>query len=172
MANDDWRAAEARRDAALAFTGFFGRAAAWLGGAGLVLGLIIVPASLQPYGQGTGWAAWLWVPVVALVLAGASFLLSLIPAGPHVEIPESERRRRAEQAREWEIQLAEARESVRRAEVARRAEWERTPEGRMALAKSTDTPKERLRSLAQLDPLPEVRRAAIETLALLNQAGL
>lgn len=57
-------------------------------------------------------------------------------------------------------------------EVARRAREQRESlPDRLVLARSTDTSQIDLRNLAQNDPSPEVRRAAIETLALLRQAG-
>lgn len=88
--------------------------------------------------------------IVPAVVAGIGFLLKLAAIFHHVPpmptSPHEEARRRAEQV-----------ESLPR---------------RLAQAQSTDTPKDALRALAQSDASPEVRRAAIETLALLNQAGL
>ena len=60
----------------------------------------------------------------------------------------------------------------REEELERLAVEERGAEQmRLRDARSTDTPQDVLRSLATSDRSPEVRRAAIETLALLHQAG-
>lgn len=118
--------------------------------------------------------AWMW-QLIGLVLAVAVVLVLvplLLPVKGSVEIPEEELQRRRQRALQVEIESADAREAARRFEQARRAEWERTDAGRLALAQSTDTPKAVLKRLALEDPIPEVRRSAVETLALLNQAGL
>lgn len=61
----------------------------------------------------------------------------------------------------------------RKEEQAREAAAERFREEReLSRAKSTDTPKEELRRIATTGSTSVVRRSAIETLALLNQAGV
>lgn len=172
MADNNWRAREARRDLAESLKLLSMKAA---GGLGITAMLLVGAAITLPpmFDLPASEFSWIW-QFAALAVAGALglFLVSLLPVNGSVEIPEEEMQRRRERVRQNEIEAAGYREEARRAEQARRAEWERTPAGRLALAQSTDTPKVALRRIAQEDPIPEVRRAAVETLALLNQAGL
>ncbi|MFN4002647.1 hypothetical protein [Microcella sp.] len=115
--------------------------------AGNVLVALGLTVFLAPLAFKVDFPDWSVVPAV---VAGIGFLMKLGAMFHHVPpmpaSPYEEARRSAEQA-----------ESLPR---------------RLAQAQSTDTPKDTLRTLAQSDASPEVRRAAIETLALLNQAGL
>lgn len=172
MADTNWRARQSRQDLAQALirlclkgAGGLGITAIFLAGAAITLPPVFsLPASEF---------AWMW-QLVVLSLAGALvlFVVSLVPVKGPVKIPEEELQRRRERALQAEVEADEVRKAARRFDEARRIEWERTPGGRLALAQSTDTPKANLRKLALEDPVPEVRRAAVETLALLNQAGL
>ena len=148
MANDNWRTAET-------ISNFFEKAATWLGGAGFVSALFSVPPLCQPYQAPS--ASWLWLPGVLLGVAGVCYLIDLaIP----VNIPEEELERRR------------SKNEAKKRDDEQQAKWENSLEHRLALAKSTDTNKDKLRALAQNDASAEVRRSAIETLALLRQAGL
>lgn len=173
MAENNWRARESRRDLAQSLKLLCGRAAGGLGITAILLaGVAITLPSM--FNRPASEFAWMW-QLILLVLVGALgfFVVSLLlPVNGSVEIPEEELQRRRNRALQVEVETAEVREAARRFEQARKAEWERTPAGRLALAQSTDTPKAVLKKLALEDPIPEVRRSAIETLALLNQAGL
>lgn len=115
--------------------------------AGNVLFALGLTVFLAPLLFKVDFPEWYMVP---LVVAGIGLLLKLAAMFHHIPpmpiSPYEEARRRAEQA-----------ESLPR---------------RLAQAQSTDTPKDTLRNLAKSDSSPQVRRAAIETLALLHQAGL
>lgn len=81
---------------------------------------------------------------------------------------------KSEQARRAAYEMAQKAKWAAEEELSRQREAALESRHQTALwrAKSTDTPKEVLREMATESPHADVRRAAIETLALLNQAGL
>lgn len=111
----------------------------------LLIGGIVV--FLTPWFFTSTWPEWIIVPgAVAGLGALLHFVAGMWPTGDYPPTPQ---------------------------EIAgRKAELRESLPHRLRLAQSTDTPKMDLRDLAQNDPNAEVRRAAIETLALLRQAGL